>query len=501
MVNALIVLLWVSLGMVTRDGCAARIAVADVRAAMANVARSVRRIASSSLVYGSSVLLPAGAPARTTSLSSSATYVRAPIFLPPMGDDAHRAQKPGGAPPGQQQHPTSPSSPARKPYDAPAPGRAGRGGSSSNFVREAVKVVGPSVVRVDCEREVSPFMSMFSDQYRDGDTIKVSGSGIVVTHDGYLLTNSHVIQGARSLTVTLSSGRTFKAVVVAFDELTDLAVLKADVGLSSLPTAPMGDSSKLASGDWVIAVGCPVGLDFTVTLGIVSSPKRSAFEVGAVNLKGTYIQTDAALNSGNSGGPLVNDVGEVIGINTMVRTNTEAIGFAIPINRAKQIYDILKQGRKPSHAYFGIEVTSLTPDGARIHNDDPNAQRLPEVHGALVVRVVPGSPAAQCGFRKNDIIVEVNGDDVGNSEDADVLLDRCRPGGVTRLKVLRGEPASAVELHATPLDLLTVMEQRRGQAGPGGGGGGGGNGAPPQKPGPPAAQGKGNEGPYPETYY
>ena len=291
--------------------------------------------------------------------------------------------------------------------------------------------MGPSVVRVDCERDASAFMS----NAFEGDTVKVSGSGIVVTTDGYLLTNSHVIQGAKSLTVTLSNGRTFKAAVVSFDELTDLAVLKADVGFYSLPVAPMGDSSSLASGDWVIAVGCPVGLDFTVTLGIVSSPKRSAFEVGASNLKGTYIQTDAALNSGNSGGPLVNDVGEVVGINTMVRTNTEAIGFAIPINRARQIYEILKQGKKPSHAYFGIEVMTLTPDFARIHNDDPNAQRLPEVHGALVVRVVPGSPAAACGFRKNDIIVEVNGDDVTNSEDADVQLDCCRPGSITRLKV------------------------------------------------------------------
>ncbi len=142
------------------------------------------------------------------------------------------------------------------------------------------------MVRVDCEREMLPFMSMFApDAYRDGDTVKVSGSGIVVTKDGYLLTNSHVIQGAKSLTVTLSNGRTFKAAVVAYDELTDLAVLKADVGFYALPVAPMGDSSSLASGDWVIAVGCPVGLDFTVTLGIVSSPKRSAFEVGASNLK------------------------------------------------------------------------------------------------------------------------------------------------------------------------------------------------------------------------
>jgi S1-C subfamily serine protease len=238
--------------------------------------------------------------------------------------------------------------------------------TSNSFIRDAVKLVGPSVVRVDCEREISTLMTLLNPEaFKEGDTIKVSGSGIAVSTDGYLLTNSHVVQQAKSVTVTLSNGRSFKANVVAFDELTDLAVLKAEIGYYALPKAPLGDSSSLQSGDWVIAVGCPVGLDFTVTLGIVSSPKRSAFEVGAVNLKGTYIQTDAALNSGNSGGPLVDSGGQVIGINTMVRTNTEAIGFAIPINRAKQIYNVLKQGKKPSHAYFGIDIMTLTPDFAR----------------------------------------------------------------------------------------------------------------------------------------
>lgn len=148
-------------------------------------------------------------------------------------------------------------------------------------------------------------------------------------------------------------------------------------------------------------------MDFTVTLGIVSNPKRSNAEVGVPFLKGHYIQTDAALNSGNSGGPLVNDEGQVIGINTMVRTNTEAIGFAIPINRVKDIYGTLKQGKKPNHAYFGVDIISLTPDYAKIHNDDPNASRLPEIHGALVVKVTPNSPAALSGMRKFDVITEV----------------------------------------------------------------------------------------------
>jgi len=331
-----------------------------------------------------------------------------------------------------------------------------------SFVRDAVRSVGSSVVKIDCEREVPQFMSIFADSFRDGDTIKVSGSGILVSKDGYLITNAHVVEQAKKVTITLSNGRSFKAQVIAFDELTDLAVLKAVSSQDyEFPKAPLGDSSTLQSGDWVIAVGCPVGLDFTVTLGIVSSPKRSAYEIGAPHLKGSYIQTDAALNSGNSGGPLVNDMGEVIGINTMVRSNTEAIGFAIPINRAKQIYEILKQGKKPTHAYFGIEVLTISPDYAKIHNDDPNVQRLPEVNGALVLRVAPNSPAAICGVRKNDIIVEVNGKSITNSDDADVYLDNCIPGEEAKLIVARGETKGNIALRPSPEDLLTVIEERR----------------------------------------
>ena len=333
--------------------------------------------------------------------------------------------------------------------------------AGTSFVRDAVRSVGPAVVRIDCEREIPSYMSMFSENLREGETVKISGSGIVVSSDGFLLTNAHVVEGSKKVTVTFSNGRTFKAQVIASDELTDLAVLKAAVGDENISKAPLGDSATLHSGDWVIAVGCPVGLDFTVTLGIVSSPKRSAYEVGAPHLKGSYIQTDAALNSGNSGGPLVNDMGEVIGINTMVRSNTEAIGFAIPINRALKIYETLKQGKKPTHAYFGLEVMTLTPDFSRIHNDDPNAQQLPEVHGALVLRVAPGSPAAASGIRRNDIIVEVNGFAIGNSDDADVFLDQCRPGVVTKIKVARGEKAQKVELHAMPQDLLSIIDDRR----------------------------------------
>jgi S1-C subfamily serine protease len=276
--------------------------------------------------------------------------------------------------------------------------------SNPSFITEAVQAVGNSVVRIDCERLV------FNEQHRDGHLIKVAGSGVVVTKDGFILTNAHVIEKSKRITVTLSNGRVFKAKIVSIDDLQDLAVLKADVGAEQLKPAPFGDSSKLQSGEWVIAVGCPVGLDFTATLGIVSNPKRSAIEVGAPHMKCMFIQTDAALNQGNSGGPLVNQFGEVIGINTMVRTNTEAIGFAIPINSAMSTYEVLKEGLVPMHSFFGLEMATMSPDWAKILNDDPNVPRLPITYGALIKRVVPDSPAAEGGLRRHDVIVEVDGE-------------------------------------------------------------------------------------------
>lgn len=258
-----------------------------------------------------------------------------------------------------------------------------------SFVRDAVRAVGPSVVRIDCEREIPSLQAMLAPGNRPGremtETVKVSGSGFIVSRDGYILTNAHVVENAKSTVISLANGRSYKAEVVGSDILTDLAVCRISAN-NDLKVAMLGDSSALSSGDWCIAVGCPVGLDFSCSLGIVSSPLRSASEVGTNLLKGNYIQTTAALNSGNSGGPLVNDLGEVVGINTMVRVNSEAIGFAIPINRAMEIYDILKLGKVVPHAYFGMEIHSLTPDFSSINNEDPNAVRLPEIHGVFVVR-------------------------------------------------------------------------------------------------------------------
>lgn len=336
-----------------------------------------------------------------------------------------------------------------------------------NFVRNAVQKVGPSVVRIDCEREISPMMAFFSDQFQEGTLVKVSGSGIIIEEDGSILTNAHVVNQAKKLTVTLSNGRTLKANVIALDEFTDLAVLKIDTSkFQNIPIkkATLGDSSKVTTGDWSIAVGCPVGLDFTVTVGVVSHPQRSAFEIGATHLKGNYIQTDAALNSGNSGGPLVNHEGEVIGINTMVRSNTEAIGFAIPINKAKDIYNILKQGIKPTHAFFGMEVNSLTPDKAMINNEDPNLSQLPEIHGAVINKIQPGSPAEASGLRRNDVIVAVNGFEILSAHDAENILDICKPNELSTISIKRGEQGIQFDFQAKPQNLYELFEEKRKQS-------------------------------------
>ena len=206
-----------------------------------------------------------------------------------------------------------------------------------------------------------------------------------------------------------------------------------------LPTAPLGRSDDLQVGDWVIAIGNAVGLDSTVTLGIVSSLQRSAAEVGIPNKKVNFIQTDAAINPGNSGGPLLNEFGEVIGINTAIRANAAGIGFAIPIDTAEKAMRELSQGRKIAHAYLGISMSTLTPDSARQNNADPNSNvELPEISGALVLAVAPETPAAKAGFKKFDLIQELDGKAVKSAADAQSIVDNCKVGQSLVAKIIRG---------------------------------------------------------------
>eukprot|EP00177_Eucheuma_denticulatum_P001700 GFKZ01003051.1.p1 GENE.GFKZ01003051.1~~GFKZ01003051.1.p1 ORF type:complete len:539 (+),score=67.10 GFKZ01003051.1:153-1619(+) len=332
---------------------------------------------------------------------------------------------------------------------------------SPSFVTQAVRTVGTSVVRIDTERLIRPPQIQGLDPLLEDPALaklfgepsirprleRGQGSGFIISADGYLLTNAHVVRNAQKVTVTLTDGRTFAGVVKGADEFLDLAVVKVDTEGKKLPVAPMGASAELEVGDWVIAVGNPVGLDNTVTLGIVSSLNRSSTEVGIPEKRLNLIQTSASLNPGSSGGPICNQWGEVVGISTAVRANAEAIGFAIPIDIAKDVASELAKGNTIAHAFVGLKMANLTPAFARQNNQDPNSTGIvPEIDGALIVRVVPKSPAAEAGVRRNDVIVAIDGKTVKNAKDVQGIIDRSRVGQLVNVQVLRGDSPAPIQL-------------------------------------------------------
>lgn len=320
-----------------------------------------------------------------------------------------------------------------------------------SFVAAAVRRVGDAVVRIDTEKTITRraipdpmfedpfFRRFFGDELlapRE-ELLRGQGSGFLIDKSGVILTNSHVVNGADKVTVTLKDGRKLEGRVKGVDPVTDLAVVKIEGG--NLPVAPLGDSGEIQVGDWAIAVGNPLGLDNTVTLGIVSTLKRSSAQVGMTDKRLEFIQTDAAINPGNSGGPLVNDRGEVIGINTAIRADAMGIGFAIPINKAKELKDQLARGEKIRHPYLGVQMTTLTPELARKNNDDPNAVFLvPEVNGVIVVKVMPGTPAAKAGIRRGDVITAIDGQPVRSAENLQEVVENSRLGQSLKVEIQRG---------------------------------------------------------------
>jgi Do/DeqQ family serine protease len=322
---------------------------------------------------------------------------------------------------------------------------------SSSFVTAAVNRVGTAVVRIDTERtitrRVDPFLEdpffrrFFGDgfsQQMPSEQLRGLGSGFIIDKSGLVLTNAHVVDKADKVTVRLKDGRTFEGKVQGIDEVTDLAVVKINAG-NDLPVAPLGSSSNVQVGDWAIAVGNPLGFDNTVTLGIVSTLKRSSAQVGISDKRLDFIQTDAAINPGNSGGPLLNGQGEVIGINTAIRSDAMGIGFAIPIDKAKAIAAQLQRDGKVAHPYLGVQMLTLTPDLAKQNNTDPNSPiQIPEINGVFVMRVVPNSPAASAGIRRGDVILQVDGKAITSAEQLQNLVEDSRLGQVLQVKVQRG---------------------------------------------------------------
>jgi Do/DeqQ family serine protease len=347
---------------------------------------------------------------------------------------------------------------------SPATGAIG----SSSFVAAAVKRVGPAVVRIDTERTITRRLDpMFDDPFFRrffGDSLprqpqseqqRGLGSGVIFDKSGLVLTNAHVVDNADRVTVLLKDGRKFEGKVQGVDEVTDIAVVKINAG-ADLPVAPLGASANVEVGDWAIAVGNPLGLDNTVTLGIVSTLRRSSAQVGIGNKRLEFIQTDAAINPGNSGGPLVNDRGEVIGINTAIRADGMGIGFAIPIDRAKAIASQLQRGEKVAHPYLGVGMEDLTPDLAKRLNANPNSPiQVPEISGILVGRVVPNSPAATAGIRIGDVIVQVDGQKVTKGEQLLNIVEASQIGQVLQVKVQRGNQTQQLSVRTAQLQDAT----------------------------------------------
>ncbi len=336
-----------------------------------------------------------------------------------------------------------------------------------SFVAAAVERVGPAVVRIDTERTVTRRMpgSMFGDPFfrqffGDGISAEPSfeqrlqgqGSGFVIDSSGIILTNAHVVDRADRVTVTLKDGRNLEGEVRGVDEVTDLAVVTINVSAGDLPTAALGDSGQVQVGDWAIAVGNPLGLDNTVTLGIVSTLNRSSAMVGIPDKRLDFIQTDAAINPGNSGGPLLNAQGEVIGINTAIRANANGIGFAIPINKAKEISAQLIRGEQVAHPYLGVQIATLTPDLANENNSNPNSSiMLPEVSGVLIIGIVPDSPAAASGLRRGDVITHLDDQPVSTAQQLQDRVDHAGVGQVLRVTARRGDRTQRLALETAQL--------------------------------------------------
>ena len=308
-----------------------------------------------------------------------------------------------------------------------------------NFA-DVVERLNPAVVNIDTTTRGSerkrrsrapspgdPFDAPFDfGNPRDRDSPRRgAGSGFIIDADGSILTNNHVVDRAERITVKLSDGRTMRARLVGADPDTDIALIKVD-GQSGLPVAPLGDSSTLRMGEWVCAIGNPLGYEHTVTVGVVSFLGRKLFDMSLDN----YIQTDAAINFGNSGGPLINSRGEVIGINAAISSRASSIGFAVPINGAASVLPQLRARGRVSRGYMGVGLRDVDQDLER-------SLKLSVDHGALVQDITAGSPADRAGLRPYDVITSLDDRPISNDDQLIREISARTPGTAARLHLVR----------------------------------------------------------------
>ena len=298
--------------------------------------------------------------------------------------------------------------------------------AGENVIVRAVERVGPAVVRIDTVKEVSNPLGRVLGLGPSTQRQQGQGSGFITRANGLIFTNEHVVRGADRVAVTLPDGRRFNGKVLGGDPLTDVAVVK--VVADNLPVASLGNSDQLRPGEGAIAIGNPFGLNNTVTAGIISAVGRTDANISE-GQRVPYIQTDAAVNPGNSGGPLISAGGQVIGMNTAIRKAPGAgLSFAVPINLAKRIAQQIVSTGQASHPFIGVHLLELTPELAREINANSNRCNLPETNGVVVVEVLEGSPAESGGMRQCDRIVRVNDTAVASPADVQLAVDRGRVG-------------------------------------------------------------------------
>jgi serine protease Do len=302
---------------------------------------------------------------------------------------------------------------------------------------EVVEQVNPSVVHVDVIEDARSTLA-FEDGSGSGLPRRGEGSGFIVDPDGYILTNHHLVPGPARVRVRLADRRELVARRVGSDADTDLALLKVEA--EGLPALPLGDSDRLQVGDWVCAIGNPLEFDHTVTVGVVSSKGRKIFN----ETFDSYIQTDAAINPGSSGGPLVNLRGEAVGISAAVSSDAQGIGFAIPSNAARAVLVQLREEGRVRRGYLGVELHELDPDLSRMLG-------LAEARGALVVDVRPNHAAAAAGLKRWDVITGVAGEPIADGDGLVRSISALAPGREVRLSLLRD---------GKPLNVSTVLGER-----------------------------------------
>lgn len=306
-------------------------------------------------------------------------------------------------------------------------------------VSAIARKVTPSIVNIDVtgNTRVSPFQTIPGTG---------TGSGVIYTADGYIITNNHVVTGANSIMVTLASGEELKATKVGADPQNDIAVVK--INKTGLPAVTIGDSDNLAVGELVVAIGSPLGFQQTVTAGIISALHRNVSgqdQKGGTFLLVGLVQTDAPINAGNSGGGLYDSAARIIGINTLIASETGGsvgIGFAIPINTAKKVADAIIAGEPISHPYIGIQVQSVTQDIASQYN-------LPVTDGAFIVQAVNESSAEKAGLKTGDIVVAVDGKPVKTADDLIAAIRKKNVGDTISLDYYEGDSKKNAKVQVT----------------------------------------------------